>query len=158
MEGRGRNFKKITQNFLTLEAEGMLILLAGVRKKQGEEVTPGKDNGFTFSHVALKPLTGQQARDVQCGCSVRGKNKKMNHHQKKQSTSPFCAAEDTRLVFWIVIIVNDHWIQRKQGWYIWTHTRKQLKCILSAMPSVKLCVRPKRRVRPTAGCSNSCFL
>ena len=35
MEGRGRNFKKITQNFLTLEAEGMLILLAGVRKKTG---------------------------------------------------------------------------------------------------------------------------
>lgn len=77
----------------------MLILLAGVRKKQEEEVTPGKDNGFTFSHVALKPLTGQRARDVQYGCSVKGKNKKMNHHQKEETTSPFSAAEDTRLVF-----------------------------------------------------------
>ena len=34
-------------------------------------MTPGKDNGFTFSHVELKPLTGQQARDVQYGWEVK---------------------------------------------------------------------------------------
>lgn len=156
MEGRGRNFKN-TRTFNFGGWRDVNTISWSEKKQWGEEVTLVKIMGSLLATWCWsRPQDGRlemSSVGAQWGVKI-----KMNHHQKKQSTSPFCAAEDTRLVFWIVIIVNDHWIQRKQGWYIWTHTRKQLKCILSAMPSVKLCVRPKRRVRPTAGCSNSCFL
>lgn len=48
----------------------MLILLAGVRKKQEEELTHGKDNEFRFSHMELKLLSGLQGGHGQQGCRV----------------------------------------------------------------------------------------
>lgn len=141
---RKRKKSKITQNSLTLEAEGMVNSLAATREnKQEEELSQSRAMSSLSSRGA-----GAACRTEGRGVGHRppaalavvlniAQEEKISLCRKTQGTASLCT-----FTYWIRVLNSGHcgpplYMGNARLDVLGSHSRKQLECILSATLSVR---------------------